>query len=95
MKFPKLLSFALAIPLTIGLPTLNFDRTAISASSSAIAQIFPDISDPTIQLYLYADGLASAGFTTESIALYEQLLQQIQETGDRTEEASFLIKYCV
>ncbi|AIE76236.1 tetratricopeptide repeat protein [Synechocystis sp. PCC 6714] len=90
MNFSELLSVVLAIPLTTGLPVLNCDHLSIFGIAPAIAQVFPDITSPTAQLYLQADSLISLGFIEEGMALYEQLLKGIRETGDRQEEAKFL-----
>ncbi|MBD2067194.1 tetratricopeptide repeat protein [Leptolyngbya sp. FACHB-671] len=90
MYFPKLLSLALTLPLAIALPTFYIDYAAISGSSQALAQAFPDLSNPTVQLYLQADSLISSGFPEEGIALFERLLQQLQDRGDRVAEADLL-----
>jgi tetratricopeptide (TPR) repeat protein len=90
MYFPKLLSLALTLPLTIALPTFHVDHAAILGSSQALAQAFPDLSNPTAQLYLQADGLVSSGFPEEGIAVFERLLQQFRDRGDRVAEADLL-----
>lgn len=90
MNFCKFFFLALAIPLTVSWPMSNGDRPLVFGTAPAMAQIFPDLSNPTVQLYLRADSLISLGFTEEGIALYERLLQGIRESGDRQEEARFL-----
>lgn len=90
MHFSKLFSVALAMPLTMGLPTLNADRLAFFRTTPAIAQSFPDLTNPKVQSYLQADSFVSLGFIEEGVALYERLLQEIRGSGDRQEEARFL-----
>jgi tetratricopeptide (TPR) repeat protein len=93
MKLLQFLSLAVALPLTFGFTTLPVDRLEPVPNvgvTPAITQIFPDISDPTIQLYLQAESFVSLGLTEEGIALYDQLLQELRAKGDRQEEARFL-----
>lgn len=82
--------FSVFFALTLGLVPLQLTRLPIWGSSPAIAQIFPDISDPKIQQYLYADSLIAMGFIEEGIALYDQLILSLQTSGDHEEAARFL-----
>jgi len=66
------------------------DRAISSGDPPAIAQIFPDISNPEIQFLFQAELLLNLGLTQDAIAVYEQELQRLHQAGDYTREALLL-----
>lgn len=59
-------------------------------TAPAIAQIFPDISNPEVQRLLQADGLITLGYIEDGIALIIRESQRLHEQGDYQGEAEIL-----
>ena len=71
-------------------PSGNSGSVGYVASDGAIAQIFPDISDPTIQRLLLAEELLNLGLTEAGMTLYEQEVRRLQEHGELLSAANLL-----